>query len=60
MKYYLQTQAPAGNWSDNMGSDDLERLVRHARFLTGHGHTCRIVERVDTVIQSQFNPIKGE
>jgi hypothetical protein len=60
MKYYLQTKAAAGNWADNMGSNDLERLVNHARYLTKHEYVCRIVERVDTVIQTQFNPSKGE
>lgn len=51
MKYYLQTQAPAGNWVDNLGSDDIESLKGHASWLHEvKGQQVRIVERNDVVV----------
>lgn len=50
MKYWLQTQAPAGNWVDSIGSDDQEVCQRHGAYLAKHGETVRVVERQDIVL----------
>lgn len=50
MRYWVQTQAPAGNWRDELGTNELERATSFAEYLHGKGHNVRVVERVDTVI----------
>jgi hypothetical protein len=54
MRYWVQTQAPAGNWVDNMGTDNLfggaGALSMAAYLQTTKGCTVRIVERVDTQV----------
>lgn len=47
MKYWLQVQAPAGNWSDSVGSNSLDSLKAHAIWQREQGETVRIVERTD-------------
>ena len=49
--YWLQTQAPAGNWVDSIGSSDLETLLDHSDHLQDSGEECRIIERTDVVIK---------
>lgn len=49
--YWLQTQAPAGNWVDNMGSASRNSVITHGKWLQKeHGETVRVVDRTDTVI----------
>lgn len=54
MRYYLQTQAPAGNWTDHLGSDSLETCQQHALYLVNKqdypANQVRVVERVDTTV----------
>jgi len=52
MKYWLQCKAPAGNWSDSIGSDEIQSLKDHAAYLRAQGETVRIVERKDVEVQS--------
>jgi hypothetical protein len=49
-KFWLQTQAPAGNWTDNLGSDDQQACVSHGEYLAKQGDAVRVVERTDTVV----------
>jgi hypothetical protein len=49
--YYLQTQAPAGNWVDYLGSSDLNGLRLHAAHSFARGDKVRIVERHDVVVK---------
>ena len=51
MKYWVQVQAPAGNWYDSLGSNDLNAVRKHAAHLRERGHTVRIIRRKDTVIK---------
>lgn len=51
MKYWLQTQAPAGNWVDSLGTDDLESALSHSDYLQDRGEKTRIVTRVDTPVK---------
>lgn len=53
MRYWLQTKAPAGNWVDFMGSDDLQSVKDHANWHYDEtGEQVRIVERTDVEITS--------
>lgn len=49
-KYWLQTQAPAGNWCDSLGTNNRKDAERHGRFLKHHGEKCRVIERIDRVL----------
>lgn len=52
-KFWLQQKAPAGNWTDNMGSDELPGLVSHKKYLEqAAGGEYRIVQREDTEINT--------
>lgn len=59
MKYWLQVKAPAGNWVDWVGTDDLESAKDHAAWLVEEGHyrETRVVERLDTVIWECSPPV---
>jgi hypothetical protein len=51
--FYLQTQAPAGNWVDSIGAtkDECERM---GRYMKRHaGAKVRVVERIDRIV---WNP----
>lgn len=49
--YWLQTQAPAGNWTDNLGTEVLENAVSHGKWLMeNEKETVRVVTRLDTVV----------
>lgn len=51
MRYWLQTRAPAGNWSDNLGSMSKQSCIDHGRYLAEqHDEEVRVVERVDTPV----------
>lgn len=51
-RYWLQTQAPAGNWVDSFGSD-LEGCIRHGEYLeANYKEKCRVIERNDTVVHT--------
>lgn len=58
IRYYVQTQAPAGNWTDYMGysaRDDAEALEQYkktAEYLTGLNADTkvRLILRKDSVI----------
>lgn len=53
-EYFLQTQAPAGNWTDCLGSIDKETCVGHGKWRMvqpQYAHQkVRVVERVDTPV----------
>lgn len=55
--YYVQTQAPAGNWVDEVGFQTFEAANRNylARLDQFPDRPCRIVERRDHVLA--HNPI---
>ena len=47
-RFWLQVQAPAGNWADRLGSDKLSYVVEHGDYLRNqHGERTRVVERFD-------------
>jgi len=58
MKYWLQTQAPAGNWVDSLGTDDLESALSHSDYLQDSGKKTRIVTRVDKVVSTKKKAIR--
>lgn len=58
MKYWLQTQAPAGNWADSVGSEKLDVLRKHGAYMEKQGATVRIVSRTDKVISDKSQRIK--
>lgn len=51
--YYVQKQAPAGNWTDWLGTEDKAAALRHRDYCNERfdGEVFRAVERVDTVIE---------
>ena len=55
MKYWIQTQAPAGNWCDTLGTDDLMSARNFADYQRSLGRTVRVAERADVVV-----PDRGE
>lgn len=56
--FWLQTKAPAGNWVDNTGCDDIAMLKRHGRYLCNvRGERVRIVKREDRAV---WHPIKKD
>ena len=55
-RYWLQTQAPAGNWVDSVGTT-LEACISHGRYLQQRGEIVRVVKRTDRVL---WNPIKDK
>lgn len=48
--YWVQTQAPAGNWVDRTGSDDLKNTKQYAEYEAGRGVNSRVIERFDKVL----------
>lgn len=50
MRYYTQTKAPAGNYTDALGSDSKEACISQADYYNGKGMVARVIERVDTVV----------
>lgn len=50
MKYWVQNQAPSGNWVDSLGTDDLNIAVGHRDYNNTKGEISRIVCREDTVV----------
>jgi hypothetical protein len=52
MRYWIQEQAPNGNYFDSVGLEGLAKAKQHARYLAGQGRACRIIQRVDEVIES--------
>lgn len=50
MKYYTQIQAPAGNWVDVLGSDDVTSCRMFAKYRRELGDTVRVIERKDKVV----------
>lgn len=52
-KYWMQTQAPAGNWTDSIGSSDKESCMQHGKYRAAvYGDAVRVVERVDVTLWS--------
>jgi hypothetical protein len=44
MRYTVQCQAPAGNWYDVLGTNDVHLVVRHANYHVEKGDEVRIVD----------------
>jgi hypothetical protein len=48
MTYWLQTKAPAGNWVDNLGSENKDACITHGRYLREkNSETVRVIKRTD-------------
>jgi len=47
---FVQTKAPAGNFTDYMGTHDLEAARGTREYLIRKGEIVQIVQRVDMVI----------
>lgn len=47
MRYWVQVKAPAGNWVDSIGLDDLVQAKEYASAL---GDEARVVERTDVEV----------
>lgn len=55
--FWMQTQAPAGNWVDSIGTDDKAAAVRYAKHhIEKMNEQARVVDRFDTVIWSHGGP----
>lgn len=55
MKYWIQVQAPAGNWVDVLGTDDLNAAAKYAMWQQNHGPVkARVIERKDEVLYDSF------
>lgn len=42
---YVQTQAPAGNWSEVLGTTSLKSAQEYAEYERGKGNKARVIER---------------
>jgi hypothetical protein len=51
MKYWAQIQAPAGNWVDVLGTDDLETAFDFADWHREKGDQARVVKRIDLPLE---------
>ncbi len=52
MRYWVQMQAPAGNWVDSLGTDDKAGAIAHAKWLNNQGQrAARVIERADVVVE---------
>ena len=52
MKYYVQKQAPAGNWVDSIGTNSLEDAKKYVKGIACFTDTAvRLIERADIVIE---------
>ena len=49
-QYWVQTQSPAGNWVDNLGTNDFDSAVRYAKSIKTSGRVVRVVVRKDKVV----------
>lgn len=49
-RYWVQVQAPAGNWIDYLGVDDLEKARSYAEGRKEKQEAARVVERKDVVV----------
>lgn len=49
-RYWLQCQAPAGNWYDSLGTPRLDIATSHMEFLQNSGKICRIVTKTIDVL----------
>jgi len=51
-KFWMQKQAPAGNWTDSIGWEDLavDDMQRRLAYYRKFGDKVRVVERVDVVV----------
>jgi len=57
MRYWMQVQAPGGNWVDSLGANDIESCLAHGDYLTQeHGKVTRVIERMDVVIAAPIQP----
>ena len=54
-RYWLQIQAPAGNWVDSLGAT-LDACKSHGLYLQQQGELVRVVERTDRVLWSPSEP----
>jgi hypothetical protein len=49
-QYWTQVKAPAGNWFDSLGTDELAGAISFAKFEVEQGNTARVVSRTDIVV----------
>lgn len=49
--YWLQYQAPAGNWVDLVGFPTFEDAVSHGQYKQSLGNVCRIVTKTINVLE---------
>jgi hypothetical protein len=51
-KFWIQMQAPAGNWVDTTGSNDKDWLAAHVKYLRERDkeNQYRVIERQDVVL----------
>lgn len=58
-RFWTQTQAPAGNWTDHYGTGAMQPCINMAEHLIAkEGEKARVVERVDTVVWPN-DPMRG-
>lgn len=52
MKFWLQTQAPAGNWVDSLGTTGKDAAIEHGKWLLQKTDAIavRVIERTDVEI----------
>lgn len=48
--FWLQCQAPAGNWYDSLGSQNLDNILSMKSYEEARGNTCRVVTKVIQVL----------
>lgn len=60
-KYWIQQRAPAGNWVDRLGADDLTTVVSHFNWCRDNfPEEHRVIERTDVVVPFHKIPSKAD
>lgn len=53
MMFWVQEKAPAGNWSDKMGTNHMEKVIDFAQWLTKQFKAeTRVISRTDIQVWS--------
>ncbi len=49
--YWVQEQAPAGNWVDYTGFPTFEAAVDYGQYANSRGRNCRIITKTISILE---------
>jgi hypothetical protein len=60
MKFWTQVKAPAGNWTDSLGSDYIGSCISQAKWQKkNYGTETRVIERADVQVWPAAKKVKS-